>query len=44
MFPLCIQKRLLEVAGNNPLAWKTPPPKVRLRTFGDNSINFELLT
>ena len=39
-----VEKTLLEVADNNPLACKTPPPKVRLRTFGDSSINFELLT
>ncbi len=39
-----VEKTLLEVAAANPLACKTPPPKVRLRTFGESSINFELLT
>ncbi|MBU1138660.1 MAG: mechanosensitive ion channel family protein [Proteobacteria bacterium] len=38
-----VEKVLEDVARNNAMVMKTPAPRVRLRTFGDFSINFELL-
>jgi len=34
---------LMEIALDEPLVTKTPEPRVRFRTFGDSSLDFELL-
>ncbi len=39
-----VEETLVQVALDNPLACRTPPPKVRLRTFGEYAINYELLS
>lgn len=38
-----VEEILLNVAGENPGVEKEPPPRVRFRTFGESSLNFELL-
>ena len=38
-----VEKVLLKVAGNNNAVAREPEPRVRLRTFGASSIDFELL-
>lgn len=38
-----VEEVLMEIAQANQMVMKTPTPRVRLRTFGDYSINFELL-
>ena len=38
-----VEEILVEVAQKNSLVMKTPAPRVRLRSFGDSAINFELL-
>jgi len=38
-----VQKTLLEIANDNKNVVKDPEPRVRFRTFGDSSLNFELL-
>ena len=38
-----VEQTLLAVAGSNPLASKTPEPRVRFRSFGDSALMFELL-
>jgi len=37
-----LQRVLLEVAAENPVVLKEPPPMVRFLEFGDSSLNFEL--
>ena len=39
-----VEETLVQVALDNPLACRTPPPKVRLRTFGEYAINYEPLS
>lgn len=38
-----VEKVMVEVAQANPLIMPTPTPRVRLRSFGDSAIHFELL-
>jgi small-conductance mechanosensitive channel len=38
-----VEKILLDIAGKNENILKTPEPRVRFRTFGESSLNFELL-
>jgi MscS family membrane protein len=38
-----VEEVLLSVAGDNPLVVTKPEPRVRFRTFGDSSLDFELL-
>ncbi len=38
-----VREILMEIAENEPLVTKTPTPRVRFRTFGDSSLDFELL-
>ncbi len=38
-----VNKTLLEVAASEPLAESDPAPRVRMRGFGDSSLDFELL-
>jgi small-conductance mechanosensitive channel len=38
-----VQSLLLEVAENHPEVCRTPPPRVRFRTFGDSGLDHELL-
>ncbi|UCG14291.1 MAG: mechanosensitive ion channel family protein [Deltaproteobacteria bacterium] len=38
-----VERVLLSVAGANPLVVSNPEPRVRFRTFGDSSLDFELL-
>jgi MscS family membrane protein len=38
-----VEEVLLSVAGENPLVVTKPEPRVRFRTFGDSSLDFELL-
>jgi MscS family membrane protein len=38
-----VQQTLLEIAQGNELIVPEPPPRVRFRSFGDSSLNFELL-
>lgn len=38
-----VEKILMDIADENELSIKDPAPRVRLRTFGDSSINYELL-
>jgi len=38
-----VEKVMLEVSQTNPLVMPTPAPRVRLRSFGDSAIHFELL-
>jgi small-conductance mechanosensitive channel len=38
-----VEAVLLSVAGDNPLVVTKPEPRVRFRTFGDSSLDFELL-
>jgi MscS family membrane protein len=38
-----VEETLLEVARANPLVLSEPEPRVRLRAFGDSSLDFELL-
>jgi len=38
-----VQSVLLEVAANNPEVCKTPAPRVRFRSFGDSSLDHEML-
>jgi len=38
-----VENTLMDIALSNPMVMKTPAPRVRLRTLGDFSINFELL-
>jgi small-conductance mechanosensitive channel len=38
-----VEEILLDVAGNNHLVVSKPEPRVRFRTFGDSSLDFELL-
>jgi small-conductance mechanosensitive channel len=38
-----VEKTFLEIAGANSNVLEEPSPRVRFRTFGDSSLNFELL-
>lgn len=38
-----VEEVLLSVAGDNPLVVTNPKPRVRFRTFGNSSLDFELL-
>jgi MscS family membrane protein len=38
-----VEKVLLKAAHDNPLVSPKPEPRVRFRTFGDSSLDFELL-
>jgi MscS family membrane protein len=38
-----VEKILIEIAVNNTNGIEEPEPRVRFRTFGDSSLNFELL-
>ena len=38
-----VEQVLLDVAGANPNVEKTPEPRIRLRSFADSSVNFEML-